>query len=260
MGAADIIAMGRPLIADPDLPRKLAERPPPPRPPLRLPVPLHRGDLPQRAGAVRREPGGRPRVGAPGPDRRHRLATSWWPVADPPGSSAPAGWPSAATASSCGRRATASAGAWRSPSRPTPIWPACSTGWSAAREDAGVAHPPGPRRSAPSWRPTCWCGPPAPPGRRRRRARPRRPAAMARRRGPCPGPAGGPRQRQGGGVGRASRPGRRDLEVTLVPDGAVLAPELGLPGRFRLVADVRAAGVTEADRAAVARRDVALRT
>lgn len=32
-------------------------------------------------------------------------------------------------------------------------------------------------------------------------------------------------------------------EVTLVSDGAVLAPELGLPGRFRLVAAAQAAGV-----------------
>jgi 2,4-dienoyl-CoA reductase-like NADH-dependent reductase (Old Yellow Enzyme family) len=33
-------------------------------------------------------------------------------------------------------------------------------------------------------------------------------------------------------------------DVTLVPDDPVLAPELGLPGRFRLVADLRQAGVT----------------
>ena len=32
-------------------------------------------------------------------------------------------------------------------------------------------------------------------------------------------------------------------EVAVVPDAAVLAPELGLPGRFRLVSDLRAAGV-----------------
>ncbi len=32
-------------------------------------------------------------------------------------------------------------------------------------------------------------------------------------------------------------------EVTLVPDDPVLAPELGLPGRFRLVADLRSQGV-----------------
>lgn len=36
---------------------------------------------------------------------------------------------------------------------------------------------------------------------------------------------------------------RRGIEVTLVPDDPVLAPELGLPGRFRLVADATAAGV-----------------
>lgn len=38
-------------------------------------------------------------------------------------------------------------------------------------------------------------------------------------------------------------------EVTLVADDPVLAPELGLPGRFRLVAAARAAGVDEADAA-----------
>ena len=36
---------------------------------------------------------------------------------------------------------------------------------------------------------------------------------------------------------------RRRLEVTLVPDDPVLAPELGLPGRFRLVADAISRGV-----------------
>jgi 2,4-dienoyl-CoA reductase-like NADH-dependent reductase (Old Yellow Enzyme family) len=39
----------------------------------------------------------------------------------------------------------------------------------------------------------------------------------------------------------------RGAEVTLVPDDPVLAPELGLPGRFRLVHDVRAAGVVIGD-------------
>jgi 2,4-dienoyl-CoA reductase (NADPH2) len=37
--------------------------------------------------------------------------------------------------------------------------------------------------------------------------------------------------------------------VTLVPDDPVLAPELGLPGRFRLVADARRSGVAIADTA-----------
>jgi 2,4-dienoyl-CoA reductase-like NADH-dependent reductase (Old Yellow Enzyme family) len=41
-------------------------------------------------------------------------------------------------------------------------------------------------------------------------------------------------------------------EVGLVPDDPVLAPELGLPGRFRLVTDARAAGVTIGDRAPAA--------
>ncbi len=36
-------------------------------------------------------------------------------------------------------------------------------------------------------------------------------------------------------------------DVTLVPDSPVLAPELGLPGRFRLVAAARAAGVAVGD-------------
>lgn len=41
----------------------------------------------------------------------------------------------------------------------------------------------------------------------------------------------------------------RGAAVTLVPDDPVLAPELGLPGRFRLVAAARAAGMAEADAA-----------
>lgn len=36
---------------------------------------------------------------------------------------------------------------------------------------------------------------------------------------------------------------QRGLDVTLAPEDAVLAPELGLPGRFRLVADLTRAGV-----------------
>jgi 2,4-dienoyl-CoA reductase (NADPH2) len=39
----------------------------------------------------------------------------------------------------------------------------------------------------------------------------------------------------------------RGAAVTLVGDDPVLAPELGLPGRFRLVADLRSAGVALAD-------------
>ncbi|MFZ6004697.1 MAG: NAD(P)-binding protein [Actinomycetota bacterium] len=37
---------------------------------------------------------------------------------------------------------------------------------------------------------------------------------------------------------------RRGISVAIAPDSPVLAPELGLPGRFRLVADALAAGVT----------------
>ena len=37
------------------------------------------------------------------------------------------------------------------------------------------------------------------------------------------------------------------MRCTLVPDSSVLAPELGLPGRFRLVADIERAGVVLAD-------------
>jgi hypothetical protein len=40
---------------------------------------------------------------------------------------------------------------------------------------------------------------------------------------------------------------QQGAEVTLRPDDAVLAPELGLPGRFRLVADAVAAGVAIGD-------------
>ena len=45
-------------------------------------------------------------------------------------------------------------------------------------------------------------------------------------------------------------------EVRLVPDGPVLAPELGLPGRFRLVATAERAGVTIVDDAPDAATDV----
>lgn len=45
-------------------------------------------------------------------------------------------------------------------------------------------------------------------------------------------------------VSIADAAARRGLQVTLVPGDPVLAPELGLPGRFRLVTDATAAGVT----------------
>jgi 2,4-dienoyl-CoA reductase-like NADH-dependent reductase (Old Yellow Enzyme family) len=45
-------------------------------------------------------------------------------------------------------------------------------------------------------------------------------------------------------------------DVRLVPDGPVLAPELGLPGRFRLVADAHLAGVEVVDEAPPAATDV----
>ncbi len=45
-------------------------------------------------------------------------------------------------------------------------------------------------------------------------------------------------------VSVALRARRDGLTVTLVPDAPVLAPELGLPGRFRLVAAAERAGVT----------------
>lgn len=50
-------------------------------------------------------------------------------------------------------------------------------------------------------------------------------------------------------VSIAAHLGRGGASVTLVPDDRVLAPELGLPGRFRLVADLPASGVTVADTA-----------
>ena len=53
-GVADFVAMGRKLLADPDLPRKLtdAHRE---HPPVHLPVPLHRQHLRGRAAALRRQ-------------------------------------------------------------------------------------------------------------------------------------------------------------------------------------------------------------
>jgi hypothetical protein len=45
-------------------------------------------------------------------------------------------------------------------------------------------------------------------------------------------------------------------DVRLVPDDAVLAPELGLPGRFRLVAAAVRAGVAIVDEAPAAATDV----
>jgi len=44
-------------------------------------------------------------------------------------------------------------------------------------------------------------------------------------------------------VSVALRARHAGADVTLVPDDPVLAPELGLPGRFRLVTDARAIGV-----------------
>ncbi|MGQ0831638.1 MAG: oxidoreductase [Microthrixaceae bacterium] len=49
-------------------------------------------------------------------------------------------------------------------------------------------------------------------------------------------------------VSLAMAAGSRGIATTLAPDDPVLAPELGLPGRFRLVADLRAAGVLVHDR------------
>jgi len=45
-------------------------------------------------------------------------------------------------------------------------------------------------------------------------------------------------------------------EVRLVPDGPVLAPELGLPGRFRLVAAAERAGVVITDDAVIGATDI----
>ena len=133
-----------------------------------------------------------------------------------------------------------------SPRRPTPTSPACSTGWSAAAEDAGVVDPPrhAGRRSRPT--PTCWCGPSA----RRWPGDGRRSASTTSRRGSLDGRAARRsrrrrRQQQGGRVARGPCPRARATTSTLVPDAEVLAPELGLPGRFRLVAAARAAGVVD---------------
>ena len=105
--AADVIAMARPLVADPDLPNK----------PARVvaiasgPAPtstLHRGDLPERARRVRGQPGRRPRVRA-----RHACRPSRRIVVAGGG---PAGLECAAW-----RRA----GIESSPTRPPASWAAC---------------------------------------------------------------------------------------------------------------------------------------
>ena len=76
----------------------------------------------------------------------------------------------------------------------------------------------------------------------------RRPARVARRRAPSPDPLVVRGQQQGGRVDRAPGPARRPRRPAWCRTSPVLAPELGLPGRFRLVAAAERAGVAIVDR------------
>ena len=71
----------------------------------------------------------------------------------------------------------------------------------------------------------------------------------ARLRGTDPWPEGGVtiHGSSKAAVSVAARATAQGRDVTLVPDDPVLAPEVGLPRRFRLVADLQAAGVTIAE-------------
>ena len=111
---------------------------PRPHPTLRLPVPLHRRDLPQRAGPVRGEPRRRARgasrdetTDAPAPHRGGRRRPRR-------ASSAPAGSPSVATPSSCTRPATASAAGSALAEAADPDLAGLLDWLVGAAEDAGV--------------------------------------------------------------------------------------------------------------------------
>ena len=60
-GTADFVAMGRKLLADPDLPNKLLDGNEARGPAVPLPVPVHRQHLRERVARVRGERGHRPR-------------------------------------------------------------------------------------------------------------------------------------------------------------------------------------------------------
>ena len=88
-GAADVIAMGRPLIADPDLPHKLAAGQRHRIRPCTYQYRCIGAIFLNAAGAVRGEPGGRPRGRAAAAAGRPAAAGRWWRAAARPGSSAP---------------------------------------------------------------------------------------------------------------------------------------------------------------------------
>ena len=119
--------------------------------PVRLPVPLHRRDLHQRPGAVHGEPRRRPRGATAAPSRRRPPARASWSAAGRPGSSAPGGWPSGATASSVWeRRRPVAGGVLRIAERADPDLLGLADWLVGAAVDAGVDLHLGTSRRSPS--------------------------------------------------------------------------------------------------------------
>ena len=241
--------MGRPLIADPDLPNKLAAGRRDRVRPVRLPVQVHRLDLPQRPRALRGEPRGRPRVrasSAPARGPRYVVVVG----------GGPAGLECARRLAERGHRVE--------------LWEA----GDAPRRTPGAGRAGRPRP-----------GRPARLARRRRPGRRRRGPPVAARRPPPRSQDGRPARRRLGrrrhlGPRRDGSPGLGDLRDWLLggddPLGTTVAirgggkasvtiagrrrprrapgharvrarrcsrRSSGLPGRFRLVHDTEAAGV-----------------
>ena len=240
-GDADVIAMGRPLIADPDLPRKLAAGQ---RHRIRPCTYQYRC-----IGAIFLN---QPVQCAVNPEAGHEAEPAP-PAADPPrrvlvAGGGPAGLECARRLAERGHHVELWEASDRLGGRLALAEQADADlggllAWLiGGAEDAGVV---------------LRTGTPVTERRRRRRARvgDRRPlagrtaasASTTCARGSLDGePLDGPVVVHGSGkaaVSLALHARTQGHEVTLVPDGAVLAPELGLPGRFRLVAAAEAAGV-----------------
>ena len=263
-GKADFIAMGRKLLADPDLPNKLQRGPRRRHPPVHLPVPLHRQHLRQRsrctASATRR-----PAASTTSRCRRRQIAPHVLVIGGGPGGLEAARVLAGQRAyghAVGGERTARWHVALRRPRR------------SSARPLQGLDHPPGRtsrrhararqasdgrRRRAPS-APTRSSSPPA-----RRGARPSVPGADLAHVRSVPELAawldGGDDhlvgQRVvllGGGkpsVSIADLCIKRGREVAIVEATNVFCGELGLPGRWRLVPDIEAAGARLVDSATV---------
>ena len=245
--------MGRKLLADPELPNKLAPGRRGPHPSVPLPVPLHRQHLRERVARVRRQRGDRTRGRrrTPGADPSRSACSS--SVRARPGSRPRACSPCRATPSRCATGPTSAAASCDAVAAADPVL-ARYRDWLRVRgrarrgdrrdrrrrhrrrrarrrgrrrgagDRAGVAATRGHR-----------CEPRPHPARAGRRPRRRRAAARDRR---------DHRRRQAGHHARPRAPARAARPSRCIEPTAVFGTELGLPGRWRMVADAEAAGIT----------------